>query len=421
MTPLQICFVAPNALPVIDPAVPGPIGGIETRSWLFARTLAKRTDVDMNFVVRDAVRPRQQVIESVRIQALVEPLASIRQSIGAFVARQPAFPWIGLRRWSWNLLWQIPLLAAAKLSPYPHGLSGGPDPFLRDLETDVFCTFGVNPASASAVATAHERKLPAVLVLGSDGDLDARFLEGASYANQYGDRGDMSLRLLQAADTIVVQTPQQQQLLKERFGRDGILVPNPIHVEEWDQQLTMPPPFSLPAERYVLWIGRADYAPKQPLKAYDIARQLPETHFVMVVNPYDRDVEETLQQTRPANVTLVPRVLPSQIASLYARASALLNTSSFEGFPNTFLQAVLSRIPIISLSVDPRLRAELPLAECMEGSIDSAVGRLHEIAEQGTAGKSAALRPIVIAEHDASQCAERLLNVLRQVTPSIRL
>ena len=35
------------------------------------------------------------------------------------------------------------------------------------------------------------------------------------------------------------------------------------------------------------------------------------------------------------------------------KSKILINTSSFEGFPNTFVQAWANGVPVISLKVDP--------------------------------------------------------------------
>ncbi len=412
--PLRVCFVAPNALPVIAPEIAGPLGGIETRSWLFARALARRQDVAVSVVVRDAVQSPRAVIDNVHVLTLVEPLTAIRRSIAANIVRQPNFPWVQIRRWSWSLCWKLPLLAGAKLSRQPHGLSGGVDPFLMSIETDLFCTFGVNPASASAVQTAHARGLRSVLVLGSDGDLDPRFIEGGSYANQYGDRGDMMLRLLNMVDRIVAQTPLQQELLNQRFGRDADLVVNPIDVAEWEQQLQLPCPVAVPASRYVLWIGRADITPKQPLKVLEIARELPQVPFLMVLNPFDPVVEEAVHRDKPANVFVVPRVAPGQIATLFARAAALLNTSTFEGFPNTFLQAAVSQVPIVSLLVTPRSSVAQAFGVCAEGQLHATVTALNRIvAGEHDRDKLNRLRAAVIAQHDVEATTAQLLNVFR--------
>jgi glycosyltransferase involved in cell wall biosynthesis len=42
-----------------------------------------------------------------------------------------------------------------------------------------------------------------------------------------------------------------------------------------------------------------------------------------------------------------------EVERLFAQALVLINTSLFEGFPNTFLQAGKYAVPLLSLQVDP--------------------------------------------------------------------
>jgi len=46
-------------------------------------------------------------------------------------------------------------------------------------------------------------------------------------------------------------------------------------------------------------------------------------------------------------------VPPDEIHQYYERALALINTSAYEGFPNTYLEAWRVGTPVLALSVDP--------------------------------------------------------------------
>lgn len=411
----------PNALPVIAPEIAGPIGGIETRSWLLAQGLAQQPDVRVTFVVRDAQPPARSEINGVRIVTLVEPFLKLRRQVASQIVRTPRFPWLRILRWSPDLLWRIPLLAAAKLWPAQPVLSGGVDPGLKGLAPQVFCTFGVNSASESTVATAREMGVPSVFLLGSDGDLDERFLEGAAYVNQYGDRGDRALRILQQASVIVAQTPWQLQQLETRFGRTGVLLPNPIDAAAWEAGLTraqQPAGGILPQlpSRFILWIGRADHTPKQPLAALELARRVADIPWVLVLNPFDAAVEAEIHRTCPPHVRIIPRVPPAEMPALFTRAAALVNTSTFEGFPNTFLQAALSKVPIISLHLDPRSPVSLPFAHCAGGSIEQAVALLQGVLRAETpAERLQQLRAAVLRVHDLPQVAGQFRSILQSV------
>ena len=51
MPSVKVCFFCLNAFPLFDPTIDKPIGGMETRAWLFARGLSRLDGFDVKFVV----------------------------------------------------------------------------------------------------------------------------------------------------------------------------------------------------------------------------------------------------------------------------------------------------------------------------------------------------------------------------------
>lgn len=175
---------------------------------------------------------------------------------------------------------------------------------------------------------------------------------------------------LRHADAIVAQTDYQQRRLEERFGVASTVVPNgyvggcsPVPAEE---------------RGHVLWIGRIDGQQKQPMVFLDIAERVPEVKFRMI-GTQDDDTELYAQVERRAteldNVDFLGRVPPTEVEQHYRSAIALVNTSAFEGFPNTFLEAWRCGTPVISLTVDPN--RYLPRGQS-EGFADGDLQALEE-------------------------------------------
>lgn len=75
--------------------------------------------------------------------------------------------------------------------------------------------------------------------------------------------------------------------------------------------------------------------------------------FLMIVSRTDEAVFLALQAACPDNLHIVEHVAPTEIWGYLSRARVLVNTSIFEGFPNTFLQSAVAGAPIVSLGVDP--------------------------------------------------------------------
>ena len=156
------------------------------------------------------------------------------------------------------------------------------------------------------------------------------------------------------ADYIVTQTERQSRLLETNHGRkaDGI-VPN-FHPEPAE-------PIDKDGPRTVLWVANFKRW-KQPELFIELAaslRDLGGVKFVMVgacaVGSGDHEWCASVLQRLGAGSNLEYLGVQSQAAvnQLMARAHVFVNTSLAEGFPNTFIQAWMRMVPIVSLNVDP--------------------------------------------------------------------
>jgi len=425
---LRACIVCLPAAPVINPSIGGGIGGTETRAWLFARTLAKRDDTQVTFVVRNRT-PMDGVVEGVVVRTFVDRVFNLFEQVGLCVVRRPGFPWLRFRRWRPSLLWQLPAAVAVRLFS-PRRDPTQPAPQFQAIDCDVFCTFGVQTVSATVIASAHAAGKRAVLVLGSDGDLDEKFLTDPGYINPYGDRAADCRFILEQADVIVCQTADQKRVLKERFGREGIVIENPIDLEEFDRRArggeaptvnetvfdargsagASPSRSVCPA----LWVGRAEGVHKRPMQAIEIAKRCPAIPFLLVMNPRDPAEEARVRAAAPANVTIRDHVPPPAMPALMASSLALLNTSSLEGFANTFLQAGAARIPVVSVDVGDVYLRRSRAGEWCAGDLDRAAAILRvwtaddvRRSELGANG-----REWVETHHGAAERAAELRDVL---------
>lgn len=416
---MDVVLVALNALPAIDPAVPGPIGGIETRAWLFARGLAREPKVHVAVVVRSPQEPPRTEYDGVGVITLVDPMYPVWQSIGQSLSRRPRFPWVSLRRWDWRLVWQLPLAVIDRLRRGRAYSSDRADTRLSALRPDVYVTFGVQTHSATVIRSAREAGRPCVLFLGSDGDLDPLFEAGGSGRDPYGTEAATGRFILQSADAVIVQTEHQQELLRERFGRESTLIRNPIDVAAWDAGMQRPadPTVIGGWERYVLWVGRAEDLHKRPQLCLELARRCPAVRFLMILNPRDAAVEARIRREAPSNVRIVPRVPAEQMPSLFARAAAFLSTSQLEGFPNVFLQAALSGVPIVSLEVGAEFLRESGAGTNCDGDLETACQALDALWSTSARDSSriAHVRSYVIARHALAEQSHRLLAALRRV------
>ncbi len=143
--------------------------------------------------------------------------------------------------------------------------------------------------------------------------------------NPYGDAGATCHYSLTQADAVFVQTPEQQALLRERFGRDGVVIPNPIDLVQWDSRKNRPidEEFTGGLSQFVLWIGRAESIHKRPQVLLEIARLCPEVPFLMILNPRDPAVDAATRRQAPPNVRIVSQVPFPSMPALFSASTCV--------------------------------------------------------------------------------------------------
>jgi len=412
--PIRVSFTALHAYPLFDPDVDAAVGGMETRAWMLARQLAESDDFDVHFLVQAPRRFRRRECGKITVWNLGDGFDHIRRDVSQHVNVLDRFPWVAVRRWSARLIWELPLLAL--LRPFRTRRDPlTPDPLYAEVAPDVVCCFGVSATAATGIASAHAGGHPALLFLASNSDLDARYRPDSDYVNPNGEHAAPCAYAIHEADTIIAQTTTQQQLLKERFGRDSLLMPNIVDLGMWaDGRRHAPLAASIPS-RYVLWVGRADDFHKRPRLLLDLAERLPEIPFVMILSPANPTIEREIRSAQPGNVTILPPQPFDRMPPLLARAALYVSTSSteFEGSPNLFLQAAASSVPVASLEATTAL-IDSGGGCCCEGDLGrlaTLIGEWWSDPEQsrriGRAG-----RDYVAEVHDSRQIVAQLTELL---------
>jgi glycosyltransferase involved in cell wall biosynthesis len=210
---------------------------------------------------------------------------------------------------------------------------------LRRVNPDIVFTQTAGEQVASAAVYSRLSGRPFVFAGASDKDFVMGPLPGmpAQHVAMYR----WGLRSAQA---VVVQNVAQLDLLKRHFQRDGHLIQN-----GYEEPLAQPGAF----EGTVLWAATV-----KPLKRPDhvvaLARRLYHLRFLMVGGPgVDRGAQAYFdgiaRQARGlSNLTMTGHVPFRDVGAAFDGASVCLNTSDYEGLPNTFMQAWLRGIPTLS-------------------------------------------------------------------------
>jgi glycosyltransferase involved in cell wall biosynthesis len=157
------------------------------------------------------------------------------------------------------------------------------------------------------------------------------------------------------ATHIVTQTADQARLLEAHYGREAdAVIPNfqPAPTERIDKT----GPLS------IVWVAGLKRW-KQPEVFVRLARRLSDlrdARFIVVGSAprsagADREWASVLMREidETPNLEYLGARGQSEVNELVARAHLLVNTSIAEGFPNTFIQAWMREVPVVSLHVDP--------------------------------------------------------------------
>jgi glycosyltransferase involved in cell wall biosynthesis len=158
------------------------------------------------------------------------------------------------------------------------------------------------------------------------------------------------------ASSLVAQTNATAEWLRRRCGRALVAtIPNPVVIPLPSQPPILDPNILVGTERkIILWAGRFDEWKRGNLLIEAFARLAAEACDWDVYMLGSGPLRETLQQ-RVFELKLGERVfLPGFAGNLgdwYKRADIYVMTSSYEGFPNTLLEAMAHGVPSIAYDV----------------------------------------------------------------------
>jgi hypothetical protein len=176
-------------------------------------------------------------------------------------------------------------------------------------------------------------------ICGSDAEVDG------SYRRANRLRGAIFERGLRQADQRFAMSEHQRELM-EITGLGCAMYRNLV-------QPRTAPQTGLKSVDF-LWVSRC-IALKRPHLFLDLVEKLPAARCAMIAPAEDRTLWETVRDrvARLPNVEFHERVPYHEVQQHFDRAEVFVNTSEFEGFPNTFIQAGQGGATVLSLLVDP--------------------------------------------------------------------
>lgn len=156
---------------------------------------------------------------------------------------------------------------------------------------------------------------------------------------------------LKRAHLVAAQTETQAHMLRENHDLESTIINMMVEPPSRMSARGNDGGGALEKDIDVLWLSNLR-ALKRPELALELARQLPQVKFTIAGGPMPRGQtyydDVAAAAARLPNVTMLGPVRYVDTGALFDRAKLFLNTSSIEGFPNTFLQAWIRGVPVVS-------------------------------------------------------------------------
>lgn len=296
----SICFVAPYAYNYINPGHEESAGGAERQQYLLGNQLLK-DGYDVHYIVfKQGTHRRYENNDGMNIWKVLNPLNTKKDIIENF-----------------------------------HSIYY----YIKKINSDVYYSRG---NIKLAMATSHICRL-----------LNKKYIYAVADDTNVTDTGSKVLNYLfrnslKNSDLVVTQSSHQKNLLSDSFGINSKTIPNMHH---------LPPESEVPDysnRDYILWVGRIQKEQKKPHRFVSLAEKMPQYNFRLVGptsdSEYSRSIIKRIEDSD--NIVYSGFVKPDEIDKYYKSAYLLVNTSDYEGFPNTFLEAWSYGVPVFSYSFD---------------------------------------------------------------------
>jgi len=281
--------------------------------------------------------------------------------------------------------------------------------FKPDVIIQACC--GLNTGIMAFIA--NRLGVPFIYRVANDMDADERYTDRLRGYEQFAYRSG-----LHKARAILCQNQYQHDRLQQWF-------PNkPLHIlhNPFDIERNLPQTKFKKEKRYIAWLGVFSRQKNMSL-LHHISGRLPDVKFHiagMESKTIDPETCRAIEQLkRMPNVHFVGYVQRKDVLEFLSGAVALLSTSHYEGFSNTFLEALVSGTPIIApRRVDPDLiitNNKLGLTSEQDEKLSQLIEEMWNLEERTYETLAEKCRSYVLTHHDPVGKSEELMTILRPI------
>ena len=300
---ITVCFFSPASHSFFSPNSNVAHGGAELQMYLWAKSLANYPEFEVLFLIENHNQKKISPVENIKL-------------IGTIRLKQQE-----------NIITK--LFKSIKL-------------FFQLITINQDIIISTNANALTSIIALYSKIFKKKFIYRTSSLIDVN----KNYIDKNGVSGKLYKFGLLNASKVITQNAEHRILLKKNHNINAFVLKNSFEII----------PKNLPEKKHILWVSRFAEM-KNPYLFLDLAKQISEQKFVMIC-PYTVSVkknwEDLKKQTENiSNLKFIEKVPFNKIQKYFNEAILFVNTSDFEGFPNTFLQAAQAKTPIVSLNVNP--------------------------------------------------------------------
>jgi glycosyltransferase involved in cell wall biosynthesis len=365
---IKICFISLKAYQLFNQKINSTFGGAEVQMSFLAKELAKKEGYKVFFVVGDYGQSKEDNFEGVKVLRFMNFIEhGIFKKFLAFV--------------KYYL-------------------------FLKKISADIYISTTSNPSVGATSLFCKANNKKHIHRNASREGVDGGFIK------KNGILGKVFKYGLKNASKIIVQNKEDQNTLYETHKLNSEVIKNSFFLEKSNE---------IKDKNYILWVSRCDPL-KNPQLFLNLAQKFPKEKFVIICpqsQGHAKFYEEIKSKANKINnVQFIDFVPFDKIQAYYNEAKIFVNTSDYEGFPNTFIQSCIAETPIVSLNVNPdNFLNKYNCGYCAEGDFDKLAQQTEKLLKdkKDWQEKSKNARKYVKENHDIKKNIERFKKVLEEV------
>lgn len=240
--------------------------------------------------------------------------------------------------------------------------------FISNTKPDIILQHGLTMQSCILAKYCKMKKIKYVFMFAHDIEVEGKYQRNGKKCYLF--------HMLLNNSILITQNEYQQKHLEEKYNQPSHIVPNGFDIKEKPKN----------KKTDILWIARSDTW-KNPEIFLDLATKFPNENFTMICprsNTISSEEYEKLKDKADTikNLKFIDFVHFLDIDKYFEKSKLFINTSKYEGFPQTFLQATLNAVPIISLSSNPNnFLTEYKCGFDAKGDIKNMIQNINQLLE----------------------------------------